>query len=280
MVAEPSIVGIVNFESWTMDSLPFDLPPFEPGWVWLAGAGPGDPGLITLHTLNGIQGADVIVYDALVNAQVLTLAKKDVSLEYAGKRGGRPSAKQPDISQRLVELAGEGLRVLRLKGGDPFVFGRGAEEATVLADAGVPFRILPGVTTGVGGLAYAGIPATARDTNSAVTFITGHSATGEMPESLDWPALARGSPVLVIYMGLKHLAKIAARLIEVGRAADEPVAVISRATLPEQHVLESTLANCATDAARAGVMPPTMIVIGQVVPLRAKLQWPAYDNGS
>ena len=231
-----------------MDDLPFDLPSFEPGWVWLAGAGPGDPGLITLHTLNGMRNADVIVYDALVNRDILTVARPDAALEYAGKRGGRPSAKQPDISRRLIELAGQGRRVLRLKGGDPFVFGRGAEEAQALVRENIPFRILPGVTAGVGGLAYAGVPATARDINSAVTFITGHSATGDMPESLNWEALALGSPVLVIYMGLTHLDRIAARLIEVGRAPDEPVAIISRATTVGQQVMETTLGTCTEDA--------------------------------
>ncbi|HIF11325.1 MAG TPA: uroporphyrinogen-III C-methyltransferase [Sneathiellales bacterium] len=260
--------------SCTLEELPFNLPLFEFGWVWLAGAGPGDPGLITLQTLNGLRNADVIVYDALVNPQILELAKKDAQLEFAGKRGGRPSAKQPDISSRLVALAKQGLRVLRLKGGDPFIFGRGAEEAAILAEAGVPFRILPGVTAGIGGLAYAGIPATARDINSAVTFITGHSATGEMPESLDWKSLARGSPVLVIYMGLKHLTNISARLIEVGRDPTEAVAIISQATLPEQTVLETTLADCAREAERHRVQPPTLIVVGQVVELRAGLKWP------
>lgn len=256
-----------------MDDLPFDFPSFDPGWVWLAGAGPGDPGLITLHTVNGLRNADVIVYDALVNPEILELARSDVEREYAGKRGGRPSAKQPDISRRLIDLAREGRRVLRLKGGDPFVFGRGAEEAMALVQAGVPFRVLPGVTAGIGGLAYAGVPTTVRDINSAVTFITGHSATGDMPESLDWKALARGSPVLVIYMGLKHLGKIAARLVEVGRSPDEPVAIISKATMPEQKVLESTLGTCAVDAEKSSIDPPTIIVVGQVVSLRGGLDW-------
>lgn len=256
-----------------MDNLPFELPSFDPGWVWIAGAGPGDPGLITLHTLNGLRRADVIVYDALVNTEILDLAQPGVVREFAGKRGGRPSARQPDISRRLVELASEGRRVLRLKGGDPFVFGRGAEEASALVQAGIPFRVLPGVTAGIGGLAYAGVPTTARDINSAVTFITGHSATGEMPESLDWEALARGSPVLVIYMGLKHLSLIAERLVEVGRSPDEPTAIISNATTPRQHVLETTLGSCARDANDVHIDPPTIIVVGGVVGLRKDLDW-------
>jgi uroporphyrin-III C-methyltransferase len=173
----------------------------------------------------------------------------------------------------LIELARQGSRVLRLKGGDPFVFGRGAEEALALAVEKIPFRVLPGVTSGIGGLAYAGVPATTRDTNSAITFITGHSATGDMPESLDWEALARGSPVLVIYMGHAHLGRIAQRLMEVGRAADESVAVISQATTAKQHVLESTLGACAQDARTSDVAPPTLIVVGDVVRLRSSLDW-------
>lgn len=264
---------VMELTSFAMDDLPFDLPSFDPGWVWIAGAGPGDPGLITLHTLNGLRCADVIVYDALVNSEILGLARPEAVREFAGKRGGRPSAKQPDISRRLVELAGQGQRVLRLKGGDPFVFGRGAEEALALVRAGIPFRVLPGVTAGIGGLAYAGVPATARDINSAVTFITGHGASGDMPESLDWQALARGSPVLVIYMGLKHLNRLVERLLEVGRPADEPIAIISNATTPQQHVLQSTLGSCAQDASNTRIDPPTIIVVGGVVALRSGLDW-------
>ncbi len=145
------------------------LPKFEPGWVWLAGAGPGDPGLVTLHTLNGLRQADVVVYDALVDKGILDWMRPGVEAVYAGKRGGKPSPKQRDISLRLIEMAREGKRVLRLKGGDPFVFGRGGEEALSLVEAGVPFRVIPGVTAGIGGFAYAGIPLTHRDVNQAVT---------------------------------------------------------------------------------------------------------------
>ena len=204
--------------------LPAELPAFEPGWVWLVGAGPGDPGLLTLHALNALGQADVVVYDALVDPRVLALAGDGVERVYAGKRGGRPSPRQPDISDRIVRLARAGKRVLRLKGGDPFVFGRGAEEALALVAAGVPFRVVPGVTAGIGGLAYAGIPLTHRDTNSAVTFVTGHSIDGDVPKGLDWTALAGGAPVLVFYMALKHLAVIRDRLIAGGRDPDEPVA--------------------------------------------------------
>jgi len=158
----------------TLDLPQLDLPVFEPGWVWLTGAGPGDPGLLTLHAVNGLRQADVVVYDALVDERVLAMAKPTATLEYAGKRGGKPSPRQADISHRLIHLAREGKRVLRLKGGDPFVFGRGGEEALALVAGGVPFRVIPGISSGIGGLAYAGLPVTHRDVNSAVTFLTGH----------------------------------------------------------------------------------------------------------
>src|SRR5499425_3126180 len=217
-----------------MDRLYRKLPKLEPGSVWLAGAGPGDPGLMSVLALHGLRQAEAIVYDALVDSRILDLARPGVQLEYAGKRGGKPSAKQRDISLRLIELAREGRRVLRLKGGDPFVFGRGGEEALALVAAGVPFRIVPGVTAGIGGLAYAGIPVTHRDVNSAVTFVTGHGITGDIPDGLDWAALARGAPVLVLYMALKHIARIAERLIAAGRDADDAVAIVSHATTAQQ----------------------------------------------
>jgi uroporphyrin-III C-methyltransferase len=149
------------------------LPPVEKGWVWLVGAGPGDPGLLTVLALAALQQADVVVYDALVDESILKLARPGATIEYAGKRGGRPSPRQRDISLRLIELARAGKRVVRLKGGDPFMFGRGGEEALALVEARIPFRVVPGVTSGTGGLAYAGIPATHRDVNHAVTFVTG-----------------------------------------------------------------------------------------------------------
>ena len=254
---------------------PFDtmLPALEPGSVWLAGAGPGDPGLLTLLTAKALSEAEVVVYDALVDERILALAGPGTALEYAGKRGGKPSPKQRDISGRLIELAREGKRVLRLKGGDPFVFGRGAEEALALVAARVPFRVVPGVTAGVGGLAYAGIPTTYRETNSVVSFVTGHNSDGVLPDGLDWPALARGSPVLVLYMALKHLGGIAERLIAGGRAADEPVAVIQAATTPAQRVLETTLGAVAADVAAAELTPPALVVVGPVVLLRQALDW-------
>lgn len=243
-------------------------PELAPGWVWLTGAGPGDPGLLTLHALNGLRQASVIVHDALVSPAVLEWARPGARLIAAGKRGGKPSPTQRDISLTLIELARAGERVLRLKGGDPFVFGRGGEEARTLAAAGVPFRIVPGVTAGVGGLAYAGVPVTHRDVNQTVTFLTGHDHTGQAPGAIDWEALARGSQVIVVYMGLKHLALIAERLIAGGRAPDEPVVAVSRATLPDQVVLETTLSAAAGDAARAGLEAPVIFCIGAAAPIR------------
>jgi uroporphyrin-III C-methyltransferase len=254
-----------------MQDVSIRFPAFEPGWVWLVGAGPGDPGLLTLHALEGMRRADVIVYDALVNGEILDLAGPGVSLEYAGKRGGKPSPRQPDISRRLIQLAREGKRVLRLKGGDPFVFGRGGEEAMALVESGVPFRIVPGITAGLGGLAYAGIPATHRDTNSVITFLTGHNASGVVPDAIDWEAVAKGSPVIVMYMALKHLAPIRDRLLKAGRRPEEAMALVSQATLPEQRVLETTLSACVDAAAEAGLVPPAIVVVGEVVRLRPLL---------
>lgn len=250
-----------------------DLPTFQPGWVWLAGAGPGDPGLITLHALNGLRQADVIIYDALVDKRILDWAQSDAVVEYAGKRGGKPSAKQRDISLRLIELAKAGKRVLRLKGGDPFVFGRGGEEALALVDAGIPFRVTPGITAGIGGLGYAGIPVTHRDVNQSVTFLTGHDQNGVAPVGVDWDAVAKACPVIVMYMAIKHLGEIADRLIKGGRDAAEPVAVVSNATLPNMQVLETTLGQAATDVATADITPPAIICIGHVVSLRHALNW-------
>ena len=253
------------------DTLFDGLPTLDPGAVWLVGAGPGDPGLLTLHALNGLAQADVVVHDALVDPGCLALAKTGAEIIHAGKRGGRPSPKQPDISARLVRAAKAGKRVVRLKGGDPFLFGRGGEEALALVRAGVPFRIVPGITAGIGGLAYAGIPATDRNVNSVVAFITGHDSTGAVPGGIEWAALAQGAPVIVLYMAIKTLPEISARLMAAGRAADEPVALVSNAATARQTVFETTLGSAA-DVARAAEAP-AVIVIGGVVRLRAGLDW-------
>lgn len=255
------------------DALFSGLPDLAPGSVWLVGAGPGDPGLLTLHAANALRQADVIVHDALVSADCLSLAKPGAVLEFAGKRGGKPSPKQRDISLRLVELARQGKRVLRLKGGDPFVFGRGGEEALTLVEHGVPFRIVPGITAGIGGLAYAGIPVTHREVNHAVTFLTGHDSSGLVPDRIHWEGIAKGSPVIVMYMAMKHIGQIAANLISAGRSPDEPVAFVCNAATPQQAVLETTLARAEADVVASGLEPPAIVVVGEVVRLRPSLDW-------
>lgn len=245
----------------------------EPGWVWLAGAGPGDPGLLTVRAAAGLASADCVVYDALVSDDILDLARPGAELIHAGKRGGKPSAKQSDISATLVEKAGQGLRVLRLKGGDPFVFGRGGEEALALVDAGIPFRLIPGVTAGIAGPAYAGIPVTHRDANHAVTFVTGHAASGEVPDSVNWQAIAQTAPVIVLYMAVRHLDRIAGLLVEGGRPPGEPCAIIAQATTRDQTVVTATLATIAETARSSDLPTPAMVIIGKVVDLRAELDW-------
>jgi uroporphyrin-III C-methyltransferase len=249
------------------------LPSMTPGHVWLTGAGPGDPGLLTLLAAKALSEADVIVHDALVKEECLKLAKPGAELEYAGKRGGKPSAKQRDISLRLVELAKAGKRVLRLKGGDPFVFGRGGEEALTLIEHGVPFRIVPGITAGIGGLAYAGIPVTHREINHAVTFLTGHDSSGLVPDRIDWEAIGRGSPVIVMYMAMKHIGHIATELMAAGRRTDEPVAFVCDAATASQRVLETTLGEAERAVSASGLEPPAIVVVGEVVRLRPSLDW-------
>jgi uroporphyrin-III C-methyltransferase len=243
------------------------IPVFLPGQVWLAGAGPGDPGLLTLDALAGLSQADMVVHDALVDPRVLALAGPQARLEFAGKRGGKPSATQADISQRLIALARAGHRVLRLKGGDPFVFGRGGEEAMALAAAGVPFRVIPGITAGLAALAAADIPATLRGVNRAVIFAAGHGAE----EDFDWAPLARAGQPIVLYMVMHNLERIAAALIEAGLAGDTPAAVIASATTPKQRILTATLATLAAAAREQNFEPPAIVVIGDIVDARAEI---------
>ena len=256
-----------------MDEFFGDLPAFERGTVWLTGAGPGDPGLLTLLAVKALREADHIVYDALVDESCLKIAPPGAVLEYAGKRGGKPSPKQRDISLRLVELARSGKRVLRLKGGDPFVFGRGGEEALTLVNHGIGFRIVPGITAGIGGLAYAGIPVTHRQITHVVTFLTGHDSSGLVPDRIDWASIAKGSPVIVMYMAMKHIGEITRNLMEAGRLASEPVAFVCNAATGNQTVLESTLGTAAADLAASGLEPPAIVVVGEVVRLRGGLDW-------
>ena len=256
-----------------------DWPRLQKGWVWLCGAGPGDPGLLTLHALNGLKQADVIVYDALVQSEILDWTNPKAKLIFAGKRGGKPSPKQRDISFQLIELARNGNKVLRLKGGDPFVFGRGGEEAQTLIQNEIPIRIIPGISAGIGGLAYAGIPVTHRDINQSVTFVTGHDQNGETPQTLNWSAISQGSQVLVIYMGMKHAKKIASELIKAGRSPQEPVAVVTNATTMTQNVLETTLLNLNDDIVSSKVKPPAIICVGKAVLMRQVLNWQDMLNG-
>ena len=249
------------------------FPAFEKGWVWLVGAGPGAPGLMSLLCYHAMQSCDIVVYDALVNPDILRWVKTGAELEYAGKRGGKPSPIQRDISLRLIELAQAGKRVLRLKGGDPFMFGRGGEESQSLAKAGVPFRIVPGITAGVGGLAYAGIPATHRDTNHSVIFLTGHDATGKMPVNVNWKAVALASPVIVMYMAVKNLGEIAAALIAGGRTEDDPVSIISNASLPNQIVAETTLSQAGEFVILNKPPTPAIVVVGHASDWRSMLDW-------
>jgi uroporphyrin-III C-methyltransferase len=246
------------------------LPALEPGFVWLVGGGPGDPGLITALGLKALAGAEVILHDALIDERLLALARPGTERIYAGKRAGVKSCKQDEISDTLVRLAKEGKRVLRLKGGDPFVFGRGGEEAQALARAGIPFRIVPGITAGIGGLAYAGIPVTHRDTNHAVTFITGHGSDGRLPH-LDWGRVAKSAPTLVFYMGRKFAREIAQVLIAGGRKPDEPAAIVANAARPDQQVIVTTLAGLGEAAERSPAL--SIIVIGENVKLAKELSW-------
>lgn len=238
-------------------------PAFDPGSVWLVGAGPGDPGLLTLHALHALEQAEIILHDALVSEEILSLGAHAV-LEVAGKRAGGKRTPQLRINQRLITLARQGRRVVRLKGGDPLIFGRGGEEAQALAAAGIPFRIVPGISAGIGGTAAAGIPITHRGLARDVTFATGHDCRGDVPD-LGRAALA---DVLVLYMAGRHLGPIAKRLIDLGRHPGDAVALIEDATRPEQTVRITTLAEAVDQPASVS---PLLIVIGPVVSLRDHL---------
>jgi uroporphyrinogen III methyltransferase/synthase len=243
------------------------------GVVYLVGAGPGDPGLLTSRGLDLIASADAILYDRLIPAGALAGARPDADLRYVGKRPGSPSMPQDEINALLVELGRAGATVVRLKGGDPFVFGRGGEEAQALADAGVPFEVVPGVTAGVAAPAYAGIPVTHRDDASAVAFVTGHEDPEKPDSALDWEALARFPGTLVFYMGVKNLPLISERLTAAGRAADEPAAVVERGTLPAQRAVSGTLADIASRVEAEGLRRPAVTIVGPVALLRERLAW-------
>jgi uroporphyrinogen III methyltransferase/synthase len=241
--------------------------------VYLVGAGPGDPGLLTTRALELIATADVIVYDRLIPPGVLEHARADAELVYAGKEGGGESTSQAEIEGILVEHGRAGRLVVRLKGGDPFVFGRGGEEAEALQAAGIPFAVVPGVTAGVAAPAYAGIPVTHRSEASAVAFVTGHEDPSKADSALDWEPLARFPGTLVIYMGVRRLNTIVARLLEAGRPADQPAAVVERGTDVRQRVVSAPLSSIAEAAVEEGLRAPAVTVIGPVVSLHEQLEW-------
>jgi uroporphyrinogen III methyltransferase/synthase len=241
--------------------------------VYLVGAGPGDPGLMTRRSLELIAEADAILHDRLIPPGALDGAREDAELVYVGKQPGGHTMRQEEINELLVRLGGEGKRVVRLKGGDPFVFGRGGEEAQALREAGIPFEVVPGVTAGVAAPAYAGIPVTHRDEASAVAFITGHEDPDKPDTAIDWYALAAFPGTLVFYMGVGNIEGIARRLIEAGRAESEPVAVVERGTLPGQRTVIGILADIDKRVADAGVRPPAITLVGPVAKLREQLAW-------
>ena len=247
-----------------------EFPAFEPGHAWLAGAGPGSPGCLTLEVVAALAAADAVVYDALVDPAALRAAA-GAELHFVGKRSGQASAKQGEINALLVALARAGKRVLRLKGGDPNIFGRGGDEALALARAGVPFRVLPGVTSGFAALAAARIPATRRGVSRALILATGHATDEAGGDPLDWAALARTGQPIVIYMGLGALAEIAAALVAGGLAPATPAAVIASATWPGERIVVADLATIAARVAEEGVRPPAVVVVGRIVALRDEL---------
>jgi uroporphyrin-III C-methyltransferase len=246
------------------------LPDFPSGEVWLAGAGPGDPRLLTVLALHAVSNADTIVHDALVDPRILDLAREGAERVFAGKRGGRPSPQQRDINAILIGRARSGRRVLRLKGGDPFVFGRGWDEAAALTGAGIRFRIIPGITSGLAAAALAGIPATSRDTNHAVILAAGHRAQ-DGRSAADWEALAKLGQPIILYMPMAQLADITAALARGGMASDTPAAIIQGASTAEERVVESNLAKLADDARREGIGAPAIVVIGKIAGLRQGL---------
>jgi uroporphyrinogen III methyltransferase/synthase len=243
------------------------------GKVYLVGAGPGDPGLLTLKGKACIQEADVIVYDYLANRVLLEYAKSGVELIDVGKQGGRHTMNQRDINQLIVDKAQAGLNVVRLKGGDPFIFGRGGEEAQELVRSGIPFEVVPGVTSAIAVPAYAGIPLTHRDFTSTVAFVTGHEDPSKESSDIAWDRLATGVGTLVFLMGVGNLRRIAASLIEHGRSPETPVAVIRQGTGPDQKTIVGSLEDIAERVQKEGLKPPAIIVVGEIVTLRGELNW-------
>ncbi|HEX9079204.1 MAG TPA: uroporphyrinogen-III C-methyltransferase [Desulfuromonadaceae bacterium] len=243
------------------------------GIVYLVGAGPGDPGLITVRGVECLCRAEVVVYDYLANEQLLNYAPETAERVYAGKIGGRHNQDQAEINRILVEKARQGKTVVRLKGGDPFVFGRGGEECEALRETGIPFEVVPGVTAGVGAAAYAGIPLTHRDYTASVAFVTGQEGKGKEVSAIDWGRLSLGSGTVVFYMGITTLRRNMERLLSHGRSPETPVALVRWGTTPEQQVLTGCVADIADRVEQSGFKPPAVVIVGEVVGLRDKLRW-------
>jgi len=250
------------------------------GKVYLIGAGPGDPKLLTIKAAEAIGVSDVIVYDYLVHPEVLAHSRRDAELIYAGKRAGEPSISQAQINRLLVDRALEGQVVARLKGGDPFVFGRGGEEAEALVEAGVEWEVIPGVSSGIAAAAYAGIPLTHRGHSSSVTFITGHDARGGNKQAVDWPTVAHSADTLVIFMCAETISSIARNLIASGRAPSTPIAIVRWGTYEHQEVYSGTLDDLIVAGEYGGfkIEPPAIAIVGDVAALGAKLNWFGSDE--
>lgn len=251
----------------------FNLPSIAPGSVWLVGAGPGDPGLLTLLAARALSEADIVLYDALVNTDVLAAMGLHGRAIFVGRRKGRVTATVDQTVVLMLRHARAGSRVVRLKGGDPFIFGRGGEEVAALVEAGIPFRVVPGITAGIGGLAYAGIVPTRRGINEAVTFATGHGADGGLPGDVDWARLAGEDEALVIYMGLGMLDEIAGTLLAHGRDHRTHVAIVSNASTPAQKTLLTSLGECVLAARRERVEAPALVAIGRLADPANIHQW-------
>ena len=242
--------------------------------IYLVGSGPGDPGLFTVKGVRFMEEADAVVYDRLAPEALLAYAKPEAERIYVGKKPGDPTMSQDDINALLVELGRSGKTVVRLKGGDPYVFGRGGEEALALIEAGLPFEVVPGVTSGVAAPAYAGIPVTHRNVSTSVAFVTGHEDPTKGRSDVDWKKLANGADTLVLYMGVGRLEEISAELIAAGKSPDTPVACIRWGTIPEQRTVTGTLEDIAGRVAEAGLKPPAITIVGDVVALRDEgLAW-------